>query len=91
MLRVLLQVVLPFLAPFLAFFAYRFLVTRGRGLLVSPPWYALVVTGLVLACASLVSLAFTGGADPGGQYEPARIEDGRVVPGTVQPRQDAGD
>lgn len=85
MTRVLLQVVLPFLAPFLAFFAYRLLVTRGRGLLESPPWYALVVTGLVLACASLVSLAFVGGGDPGGRYEPARLEGGRVVPGRVEP------
>lgn len=85
MSRILLQVALPFLAPFVAFLAYRLLVTRGRGLLVSTPWFVLVCCGLVLACGSLVTLAFTGGAPPGSTYVPARIEDGRIVPGQAAP------
>ena len=85
MVRVFLQAVLPFLAPFLAFAAYRLLVTRGRGLLDHTPWFVLTVVGLVLACASLASLAFLGGDAPGGTYVPPRIEDGRIVPGEVKP------
>jgi hypothetical protein len=72
---------LAFLAPFVVFLAYRLLVTRGRGLLASTPWFALVCAGLVLACASLVLTALVGGAEPGSTYVPARIEGGRVVPG----------
>ena len=45
----------------------------------------LTATGLVLACASLVSLAFIGGEEPGGAYVPPHIEDGRIVPGEVKP------
>lgn len=86
MLRILLEVVLPFAAPFLVFLAWRLLVTRGQGLLARTPWYALTVCGLALACLSLVSLAFLGEGDPEGVYEPPHLEDGRVVPGRVRPR-----
>jgi hypothetical protein len=85
MTRVLLQIVLPLLAPFVLFLAYRLVVTRGRGVLVSTPWFVLLCCGLVLACGSLVTLAFTGGAAPDSTYVPARIEDGRIVPGTAVP------
>ena len=84
-MRIFLQFALPFLAPFLVFSAYRLLVTRGRGLLDRTPWFVLSVTGLVLACASLVSLAFLGGSPPGGTYVPPRIEGGQVLPGEVKP------
>ncbi len=83
--RIFLQAVLPFLAPFLIFAVYRLLVTRGRGLLGHTPWFLLTAAGMVLACASLVSLAFLGGYAPGGVYAPPRIEDGRIVPGQVKP------
>jgi hypothetical protein len=85
-LRILLQVVLPFLAPFAVFALYRLLVTKGRAVLVRTPWFLLTVAGLVLACAALASLAFIGGAPPGGRYLPSRVEDGRIVPGEVVPR-----
>ncbi len=86
MVRILIEIVLPFLGPFLAFGAYRLLVARGRGFLDRTPWFVLTASGLVLACASLASWAFTGGEPPGGQYIPPHIEDGRVVPGEVKPR-----
>ena len=85
MLRIFLEIVLPFLAPFLAFGLYRLLVTRGRGFLDRMPWFMLTAVGILLACASLVSLAFIGGDEPGGAYVPSRIEDGRIVPGEVKP------
>ena len=84
-MRIFLQFALPFLAPFLVFGAYRLLVTRGRDLLDRMPWFVLIVTGLVLACASLVSLAFFGGSPPGGTYVPPRVEGGQVLPGEVKP------
>jgi hypothetical protein len=84
--RFLLEVALPFLAPFLAFFAYRLLVTRGRSFLEHTPWYMLAAFGVLLAIASLVSLAFTEGFDPGGTYVPPHVEDGRIVPGHVVPK-----
>ena len=90
MARILLQIALPLLAPFVLFGLYRLLVTRGRGFLASTPWFALTVTGLALACASLVSLAFTGGWEPGGEYVPPRLEDGQVVPGEVRRPGDGG-
>ena len=85
MARFLLQVVLPFLAPFAVYGAYRLLVTRGRAFLDRTPWFALTVAGLVLACLGIASMAFIGGAAPGGSYVPSRIEDGRIVPGEVKP------
>jgi hypothetical protein len=86
LLRVLLEVVLPFLAPFLVFYAYRLLVTRGQGFLERTPWSVLIACGVALACLSLISLAFTGGFAPGGEYVPPHLEGGRVVPGVVRPR-----
>ena len=47
------------------------------------PWVRLLGSGLVLAAASLVVWAMTGGGDPEGTYVPARIVDGEIVPGEV--------
>ena len=33
----------------------------------------------------IASMAFIGGAAPGGDYVPSRVEDGRIVPGEVKP------
>ena len=86
MARILVEVVLPFLAPFVLVFGYRLLVTRGQAFLASTPWYRLTVAGLALACLSLAAQAFLGGDDPAGRYVPARIENGRIVPGHVEAR-----
>ena len=85
-MRILFEVALPFLAPFAAYAAYRLLVTRGEAFLQRTPWSLLSIAGLVLACAALASLAFMGGAPPGGRYVPPRLEHGRIVPGHVVPR-----
>ena len=85
-MRILLQVVLPFLAPFAVYGLYLLLVTKGRPVLVRTPWFLLTASGLILACAALAALAFTGGEPPGGRYVPSRVEDGRIVPGEVVPQ-----
>ncbi len=84
MLRILLFYLIPFLLPFVGYFTYRYLVTDGRALLENTPWFLLSVSGLGLVVASLLTLAFVGGWDAGGEYAPPRLEDGRIVPGEVR-------
>lgn len=84
MSRILLFYLLPFLLPFIGFFIYRFLVTRGQPLLQNTPWFVLTAAGLALVIVSLVTLALTGGWQTGGEYQPPRFEDGRIVPGEVR-------
>ena len=85
-MRILIEVVLPFLAPFAIFALYRVLVTKGRPVLLRTPWFVLTAAGMALACAALASMAFIGGAPPGGRYEPPRVEHGQIVPGRVVPQ-----
>ncbi len=85
MLRVLLQAVVPFAAPFLVYFVWRLLVTRERAFLDRTPWYALTLAGIVLAAASVASLAFVTGASPERIYVPPHMQDGLVVPGRFEP------
>lgn len=93
MTRLLLHAILPFLAPFAAFALWRLLVRRGGRLLDSTPWYVLTVTGLLLACASLVGLALSGGHPPEARYAPPQYDrtTGRVLPALIEPvRHEAG-
>ena len=83
MLRIVLFYILPFLLPFIGFFTYRFLVTRGQAMVKETPWFILIVAGLGLAIVSLVTVALVGGGDKDADYQPPRIEDGRIVPGEI--------
>ena len=51
------------------------------------PWTVLFATGLVLVAASFVIWGVTEGAGQKGIYVPPHLEDGRVVPGRVDPGQ----
>jgi hypothetical protein len=87
--RVFLTVVLPLLAPLALYVAYVLLVERRRARAaedgpppawwVAAPWPLLVAAGVGCAAAVAVTLALTGGQEPGDAYRPARMEDGRVV------------
>lgn len=88
-MRVFLTVILPLLAPLAIYVAYVLLVER-RGARaaegevrpawwVTAPWPLLVLAGVGCAAAVAVTLALTGGQEPGDTYRPARLEDGRVV------------
>lgn len=44
----------------------------------------LAAIAVVLVAGSLVYLAHFSGAPPGSTYSPARIEDGRFVPGSAK-------
>jgi hypothetical protein len=84
MLRLLLQYLLPLVLPFLAYMLYARLAQRPG---VNPtPWLGLAAAGVGLMAVSLVAWGLLSGAPPGEQYVPARIEDGRVVPGTTVER-----
>jgi Family of unknown function (DUF6111) len=90
MLRLFLQYVLPLLLPFLAYLVYARLA-RKTGILDGAPWLGLAAAGVALLAVSLVSWGLLTGADPGERYVPARIEDGRLVPGTTVDRPADGD
>lgn len=45
---------------------------------------SLAIAGSVLVIAGLVYFAHFGGAPPGGVYEPARYEDGKLIPGRIK-------
>jgi Family of unknown function (DUF6111) len=83
MLRILLQYVLPLLLPFLAYLTYARLT--GRAGLNDAPWLGLAAASVGLLVVSLVTWSVMSGSEPGETYTPARVEDGRVVPGTTEP------
>ncbi|MBM3503081.1 MAG: hypothetical protein FJX65_04330 [Alphaproteobacteria bacterium] len=78
------QRVLPFVPVLLPFLAYAVWVFIGRKKENGPswhdaPWVTLSMIALALLIASLVATIFFEGSKPGTPYEPARMEDGRVV------------
>lgn len=82
MIRVVLEGVLLFLAPFVAFAAVLLLLRRDVSKVESwsPHLIRLVVAGLLLVIGSLVWAGLFAETRTGA-FEPAHIEDGRVVPG----------
>ncbi len=87
MARTALIEVLLFMAPF-AVYAIVLFVTR-RYARDAVHWHArmlatLASIGLVLVIGGLIYFAHFGGAAPGGVYEPAHMEDGRLVPGRIK-------
>ncbi len=80
-----LRILVPMLAPFAAYFAWRLLVTRGRGLLEDTPWFLLTVASLILAVGGFATLALLPESVGQGQWVPARVEDGRILPGYTAP------
>ncbi len=82
MLRGLIEEFLLFVLPFAAFAFY--LISRKRNPLDIAHWrphvFALTVTGMVLAIVALVLTAFAD-RPAQGAFEPAHMENGRLVPG----------
>ncbi|MBV6658887.1 MAG: hypothetical protein KI785_14080 [Devosiaceae bacterium] len=69
------------LALFLVPFALYLLWTTVRGKRTDMPFYWLIGSGAALVLVAMVTLAQfeTGGST--GEYEPARVVDGEIVPG----------
>ena len=49
------------------------------------PWAALFVSGLALVAASFIYWGITEGSGQQGVYVPPHVENGRVVPGRIEP------
>lgn len=88
MRRILYQI-LPFLLPFVIYGLWVFFVRRktkaGGGVWDDAPWTWLFGAGLAVMVATLFGVALLSGSEPGGAYQPPRVEDGKVVPGHVVP------
>jgi Family of unknown function (DUF6111) len=87
MIRPVLTELVLFLAPF-AIYAVFLLVTNAS-VLERASWppkmlASLAIAALVLMLGSFIYLSHFSGAPPGSTYEPAHIEDGRLVPGQTR-------
>jgi amino acid transporter len=87
MARTALIEVLLFIAPF-AIYAIALFATR-RDAREREHWHpravlSLAIAGLLLVIGGLVFFTHFGGAPPGSSYEPAHMEDGRLVPGRIK-------
>lgn len=85
MIRVVIQQVLLFALPFIGFFLYRFLVGRGKEFINDTPWFVLTLTGLGLSVIALIALGLVEQGEPGGVYVPPSYQDGKILPGYVEP------
>jgi Mg2+/citrate symporter len=84
MIRPVLTELVLFIAPFVAYAI--FLVATRAGVLDLQSWQPRILfwlTGiaLVLMIGSFVVIAHFSGEDVGSTYVPARVEDGRFIPG----------
>ena len=89
MIRPILIEIALFLAPFAAY--ALFLWATRAGVLDATSWSLhrllwLTIAALVLMVGSFVLLAQFSGAPPDSAYEPAHMEDGKLVPGTIKVR-----
>jgi quinol-cytochrome oxidoreductase complex cytochrome b subunit len=87
MIRPVLTELALFLLPFIVYAI--FLWATQTGVLHPAAWTLpriawLVMVALILMIGSFVVLAQWGGSPPGSTYVPARIEDGRFVPGETK-------
>ena len=76
---------LPFLLPFLLYGLYLWHAKRtGRNSPEATPWFWLAGAGLLLV---ILGFLIWGGffLNETGSYTPARFENGRIVPGRVEP------
>ncbi len=87
MLRVAAFHIFMFLLPFIVYGVYLYfqnLDPLKQKAWEGSPIYWLAVGGLVLTIGSFFAIAIFFGADPGGTYVPAHMEDGELVPGRFE-------
>ena len=90
MLRIIIQQLAIFLLPILLYSVY-FLIVRQRAQMgghpkpswEEGPWYWLVLSGLVLTIVTFALFGVLGGSGTDAIFEPPRLEDGKVKPGTM--------
>jgi len=89
MVRIVIQHLLLFLAPLIAYALYLAIMrrrARSQGA-AQPrwedgPWFWLALGGLALSIVAFVLIGFVGDYKPDTNYQPSRIENGKVIPGT---------
>ncbi len=84
MIRRVLFDLLLFLLPFGLYGLYWRFSPSPNGRAATHPWSYLLISGLVLVAASFVVWGVTEGSGRLGNYVPAHLENGRVVPGQVE-------
>jgi hypothetical protein len=87
MARTIITEFLLFLAPFAVYAIV--LYASSRDARSREHWPArrvvgLAIAGCVLVIAGLIFFTHFGGSPPGGTYEPARYEDGKLIPGRIK-------
>jgi drug/metabolite transporter (DMT)-like permease len=86
MIRSVFTELLLFLLPFALYAVYLRLSRYDEENPPHPhPWAGLFVAGLAMVAASFVFWGLAEGGGEKGTYIPPRVEDGRVVPGRVEP------
>ena len=85
MTRALFDEIVLFLSPFIAYAFW--LMLKRRSPLHGPNWegkiMGLSMIGLALIVASFIMLGLTGNKEQ-GQYTPARMENGKLVPAEIK-------
>ena len=82
MIRILLTYIVPLLLPAVLYFLWLRLAPANEPRTV--PWSWLVAAGVLLVAIVLAGLALLGGT-PDGVYEPAHMENGKLIPGHFNP------
>jgi hypothetical protein len=87
MARTILTQLLLFVAPFAIYAAVLYATqrdARGREHWPAKIVASLAIAGCVLVIAGLFLFAHFDGAPTSGVYEPARYEDGKLIPGRIK-------
>ena len=88
MIRPVLTEIALFLAPFAIYVAFLWFTKAAvfdREQWTRKTLLTLVIVSLVLMIGSFVVIGHFSGAPPGSTYEPAHVEDGKLIPGRVVP------
>ncbi len=93
MVRILLTYVVPLLLPSAIYFVWgwyrtRYVAQHGGEApqLERGPWALLFFIGAVLTLASFAATALMQGSDAGSVYTPPHLENGKLIPGHLEPK-----
>ncbi|MEQ1889977.1 MAG: DUF6111 family protein [Alphaproteobacteria bacterium] len=88
MLRVVLINIALFVLPLAVYAAYFYVTERNQNAVTiewkNMPLSFLLQAGLGLIVIGMLATAYLGGEDAGGKYVPARLENGKLIPGEVR-------
>ncbi len=89
MLRVVVTIILPLILPTVLYLAWMRLggwsERGGPAASGALPWLWLAATGVVLLAAVLYVVTVHYGTSTPGIYVPPRLENGRIIPGHIEP------